>query len=100
MGDGIQRMSESSQDLTASKLLLILMDLGLLGIHQRYQRGLTLSTQISAETCRGSQHWHQNRRHCPTSEATTIMSNPNDPRDASLETRVTFPKSWGRDEAG
>ncbi|KAF9653681.1 hypothetical protein BDM02DRAFT_3107651 [Thelephora ganbajun] len=27
------------------------------------------------------------------------MSNPNDPRDASLETRVTFPKSWNRDEA-
>ena len=35
-----------------------------------------------------------------TSEVTAIMSNPNDPRDASLETRVTFPKSWGRDEAG
>ena len=32
--------------------------------------------------------------------ATAIMSNPNDPRDASLETRVTFPKSWSRDEAG
>ena len=32
---------------------------------------------------------------------TPIMSNlPNDPRDASLETRVTFPKSWNRDEAG
>lgn len=27
------------------------------------------------------------------------MSNPNDPRDASLETRVTFPKSWSREEA-
>ncbi|KAF9777516.1 hypothetical protein BJ322DRAFT_1015625 [Thelephora terrestris] len=26
------------------------------------------------------------------------MSNPNDPRDASLETRVTFPKSWSREE--
>jgi len=43
--------------------------------------------------------WNQNI--APrTSEATTIMSNPNDPRDASLETKVTFPKSWGRDEAG
>ena len=34
------------------------------------------------------------------STVTSIMSNPNDPRDASLETRVTFPKSWNRDEAG